>query len=88
VNGTGKTGWKRLVRQAYYFLRPALPVPIRRHLQRVSLKGWDTTPFPQWPVDRTVDRMFETGMAISLRAHQCIIPFVWFWPKEKRAAPS
>ncbi len=83
VNGTGKTGWKRLVRQAYYFLRPALPVPIRRHLQRVSLKGWDTTPFPQWPVDRTVDRMFETGMAISLRAHQCIIPFVWFWPEGK-----
>ena len=83
VNGASRAGWKKLVREAYYFLRPALPVPIRRHLQRASLKGWDTKSFPQWPVDRTVDRMFETGMALSLRRHQCIIPFVWFWPEGK-----
>ena len=35
-------------------------------------------------MDRTVDRMFEKLMALSLRAHpNTRIPFVWFWPEGK-----
>src|ERR1700761_1147085 len=36
-----KSGWKGHVRKAYYAFRPMLPVPVRRHLQKAWLKGWD-----------------------------------------------
>lgn len=72
---------KSLVRSIYYALRPALPVALRRHLQRAWLKGWDQRPFPRWPVDHSVDQMFERLMRLALEArdHQPI-PFIWFWP--------
>ena len=74
---------KRAIRSAYYFVRPSLPVSVRRHLQRASLKGWDARPFPRWPVDTTVDELFTRSMASSLKAHGVSrIPFVWFWPDD------
>src|ERR1700684_4471535 len=79
-----RTGWKGLVRGAYYLLRPCLPVSVRRHLQRKWLKGWNKISFPFWPVDRTVDQMFERLMMLSLKTnHRDQIPFVWFWPEGK-----
>jgi len=84
VNGAGKSLGKKLIRGAYYQVRPLLPVSVRRHLQRTWLKGWNKNIFPRWPVDRTVDRMFERLMALSLQAHQnARIPFIWFWPEGK-----
>jgi hypothetical protein len=84
VDGVRKVPGKKLVRGAYYWVRPHLTVSVRRHLQRAWLKGWDKKPFPCWPVDRTVDRMFEKLMALSLQAHQeAQIPFIWFWPEGK-----
>jgi hypothetical protein len=81
--GTEKpVGMKDLIRQIYYALRPALPVVIRRYLQRLWLKGWEQKPFPRWPVDRTVDQMFERLMYFALKASpDGVIPFVWFWPE-------
>jgi hypothetical protein len=74
--------WKRMVRQAYYCARPLMPVPVRRHLQRAWLKGWDSRLFPAWPVDSTVDKLFEQTMALSLRAAGTTrVPFIWFWPE-------
>lgn len=76
--------WKRMVRHAYYLARPCMPVPVRRHLQKLWLKGWDTRPFPRWPVDRSVDQIFRQAMALSLKASQVVrIPFIWFWPEGK-----
>ncbi len=69
------------LRSAYYLARPLLPVSVRKHLQRARLQGWKNIPFPQWPVDASVERTFEKLLAILLRA--CSIdymPFVWFWP--------
>jgi hypothetical protein len=78
------TSWKKLVREAYYLVRPCLPVPVRRHLQRAWLKGWDSKPFPNWPVDCTVDNIFQRTMSLSLRASKDPrIPFIWFWPEGK-----
>jgi hypothetical protein len=76
----GPVTLKQLVRNAYYFVRPALPVSVRRHLQRISLRGWQNVTFPQWPVDCTVERIHEELLA---RLHQSAngIPFLWFWPK-------
>ena len=79
TNGNGlKT---QALTKAYYLIRPLLPVSIRKHIQKWRLRGWDQLPFPQWPVDRTVDQVFEQVMLLSLRAQSADrIPFIWFWP--------
>jgi hypothetical protein len=79
-----QAGIKALIRKIYYVLRPLFPVFIRRHLQRAWLKGWDQKPFPRWPVDRSVDQLFERLMLLALQTgtHERI-PFIWFWPQGK-----
>jgi hypothetical protein len=73
-------------RGLYYFLRPVLPVAVRKHLQRIRLRGWDQIPFPQWPVDATVDTLMQSAMALALKSDGLQrIPFIWFWPD---GAPS
>jgi hypothetical protein len=70
------------VREAYYLIRPLLPVPIRRHLQKFALRGWDERPFPRWPIDRSVDELHEVILAAAMK-HKRVqrAPFIWFWPK-------
>lgn len=83
-SGGGATVHNGMVRKAYYLIRPLLPVSVRKHLQRMSLKGWDKKPFPSWPVDRSVDRLFEQLMILTLKTQQADkIPFIWFWPEGK-----
>jgi len=76
----------RILRMGYYLARPFLPVSIRRHLQRLALRGWRKQPFPRWPVDTTVEQIFESivGLILGERKDQTI-PFIWFWPEGKRA---
>jgi hypothetical protein len=64
----------------YYLIRPLMGVGVRKHLQKLRLKGWDRIAFPQWPVDVTVERLMEGTMAELLQAHGQPIPFIWFWP--------
>lgn len=74
-------GLMRAITAAYYFVRPILPVAIRKHLQSVRLRNWDRLPFPHWPVDRTVDSLMEQVLLMVLRAENLKeIPFIWFWP--------
>ena len=66
----------------YYFLRPALPVGVRRHLQKFHLRGWDKLAFPRWPVDCSVDNLLGQLLLLSLRSSSVKrIPFIWFWPE-------
>ena len=68
-------------RKTYYAVRPFLPTSVRKHLQRMALRGWDQTPFPGWPIDQTVDRFFDQMMALVIRANNGErVPFIWFWP--------
>lgn len=70
-----------LLAAMYYRVRPILPVGVRKYLQRVHLKGWDRIPFPHWPVDRSVDDLFELLMLFTLDSQKVEkIPFIWFWP--------
>jgi hypothetical protein len=72
----------RMMGRAYYLVRPLLPVSVRKHLQRWRLRDWERLAFPHWPVDRTVDQVFEQTMLLSLKAQRVDqIPFVWFWPE-------
>ncbi len=81
---SSSAGWhpgSSLLGRGYYFLRPALPVGLRKHLQKFRLNGWRQLGFPHWPVDRTVDTLLEDLLLLSLRAgQQQEIPFIWFWP--------
>ena len=73
-----------LIASLYYFLRPVLPVYIRRHLQRFRLRDWKAIAFPRWPVDCSVDNLFELLLLAGLRASGARrIPFIWFWPDGK-----
>jgi hypothetical protein len=72
--------WSAL-RQAYYLARPLLPKTARITLQRAYLKDWREIPFPRWPVDSTVEQIFEMQLALSLKAQSADrMPFIWFWP--------
>jgi hypothetical protein len=77
----------RAARVAYYFVRPLLSVSVRRHLQKIRLRGWETIPFPAWPVDFTVETLMERALALQLRARgEAEMPFIWFWPDGASAA--
>lgn len=70
-----------LVREVYYLLRPLMPLFFRKYLHRIYLSGWDKRSFPEWPVDRTVDRLLQQLMVLGLKSKGLeSIPFIWFWP--------
>jgi hypothetical protein len=76
-----------LVGRAYYFVRPLLPVKLRRRLQQARLNNWQDLKFPHWPVDRTVDHTMTHLLMLSRRAHGVDkVPFIWFWPEGANAA--
>jgi hypothetical protein len=83
ASGTGKLlPAKRILRNTYYLARPFLPVVVRRHLQKLYLRGWDSVRFPTWPVDRTVENLCERLLILSLKSQKAErVPFIWFWPK-------
>ena len=77
----------RLAQALYYSVRPALPVQVRKHLQRARLSHWDRIPFPHWPVDSTVDDLLERTAALALHSRGAdSMPFIWFWPDGAVAA--
>jgi len=70
-----------LLHTAYYLLRPALPLGIRKQLQKLVFRRRLRKGFPSWPVDCSVDQIFEQLMYLTLHASgRSEIPFIWFWP--------
>lgn len=80
-----KGGAWKLLRSAYYSLRPVLPIALRKHVQKIYLRDWGRIAFPRWPVDHTVENLMGNLMAAAIRARGTEIPFIWFWPD---GAPS
>ncbi len=75
-----------LIRRAYYLVRPLLPVPIRKQLQKIRLRDWRELVFPNWPVDCTVEYLLEKLVMLSMKTQKITeLPFIWFWPND---APS
>ncbi len=82
-----RMGMHPVFRNLYYLARPFFPVPVRRVLQRMRLRTALKNPFPRWPVDRTVDRLFEKAMGLAIQAGgNAPIPFIWFWPDGAKSA--
>ena len=71
-----------LVRNLYYLARPLMPIAVRKHLQRRYFRGWDKILFPSWPVDFTVEGIFEELLILSMKSRDTKrLPFIWFWPQ-------
>lgn len=69
------------IRECYYSVREILPVWFRRYLQRAYLSDWTTLQFPHWPVDFTVESLYETLLRMTMIAQgRDRVPFIWFWP--------
>jgi hypothetical protein len=86
VNGNVSGKWNRrlktVLKDAYYSVRPTLPIFVRKFIQQIALKGWDRKPFPEWPVDHSVEQFFRRLLALSMHAKGVDrIPFIWFWPE-------
>ncbi len=78
----GRPARHEAFRRAYYYLRPALPVAIRRFLHKQYFRGWEELGFPAWPVDTTVERLHRRLLALTLQASGAAeTPFIWFWPE-------
>jgi hypothetical protein len=72
---------------AYYRLRGLLPAGLRRQLQRIYFNNWSSIAFPSWPVDQTVDRIFQRMLVQLLKTRALArIPFIWFWPDGAKSA--
>jgi len=81
VDPAGRWLEKPWAKGLYYGLRPFLPIPLRKHLQRVYLRGWRELTFPAWPVDRSADLLMERSLIAAMQAAQVErVPFIWFWP--------
>jgi hypothetical protein len=71
----------KLLHQIYYGIRPLLPLKVRKHLQKIHLRGWRDLAFPAWPVDTTVDQLMEKILRLTMKAQGIDrMPFIWFWP--------
>jgi hypothetical protein len=70
----------------YYSLRPFLSASLRKHFQRVRLRGWQKIPFPRWHVDFTVESLMEQVTVLKLKSRgMTSAPFIWFWPDGARS---
>jgi hypothetical protein len=89
---THSSGWRvwaqeSWIKDFYYKLRPLLPIAIRKHIQKLYLQDWSTIGFPDWPVDRSVDILFEKLFALTMQALGTDrLPFIWFWPNGHTAS--
>ena len=76
----------RAMRGIYYGTRNLMPNGMRKHLQRFYFRRRTTMPLPAWPVDRTVENVFEHLLSLHIKSRKVSrVPFIWFWPD---GAPS
>src|SRR5579872_2318616 len=84
--GRGRITERSPLNKLYYFVRPILPISVRKHFQRFHLQGWNKIDFPQWPVDFTVESLMEHALKLALKTRPTEkIPFIWFWPGGARS---
>ena len=80
-----KNFYKNTLIGLYYKMRTYIPDYLRHRLQKFSMRNWDKITFPHFPVDTTVEDIFESIFIRLLRYNDNKpIPFIWFWPEGKK----
>ena len=75
------TGYERVLKRIYYWLRPATNESVRRRIQRFHARNWENRSHPRWPVDTSVESICESLLLLAMECQgHDRIPFVWFWP--------
>ena len=83
---TGALLASEAARWLYYQIRPGLSDSLRQNLQWIFLRDWTQLPFPRWPVDTSVEDIFERDLLAAMKSARLeSTPFIWFWPD---GAPS
>jgi hypothetical protein len=76
------TGPGTMLGKPSYSVRPMMGISVRRHIQRLALRNWREFPFPHWPIDTTVEQVFEKLLVSAMQARNIKrIPFIWFRPE-------
>ncbi|MGE5436642.1 MAG: hypothetical protein ACM3O3_05390 [Syntrophothermus sp.] len=77
----------KTIRATYYSVRPFMPLYLRKHMQKFSMRNWKDIQFPRWPLDTSTEDLFELILTEYLKANPGMkIPFIWFWPEGKNSA--
>jgi len=80
-------GRERIVQSLYYLVRPLLPFFVRKRLQQYVFQQRQNAIFPAWPVDCSIEHIYESLMRLAIQASPAReVPFIWFWPDGKNAA--
>jgi hypothetical protein len=78
-------GREGVLKRIYYLVRPLTSRRIRSRVQRFHARRSQGLAFPNWPVDTTVESLFETILLLVLQEKVIDrLPFVWFWPHGDR----
>jgi hypothetical protein len=78
---------EKYLKRIYYLLRPHTLPSVRHQIHRFRAGNWKSRPFPQWPVDTSVERICENVLLASMCAEgHDSVPFIWFWPRGARSA--
>lgn len=82
ARGGTDSGFRRFCKKLYYHLRPLTTRAVRKQVQKFHARNWKKRSFPRWPIDTTVESVFETALSLSMKAKRLEkVPFVWFWPR-------
>src|SRR6516162_2420788 len=82
ITGREMFAGSELLHKLYYLVRGALPVPLRRRLQKAYFSDWKALLFPSWPVDFTVDALHRAILRLLMKVSGVRkLPFIWFWPE-------
>ncbi|PYT57956.1 MAG: hypothetical protein DMG35_19295 [Acidobacteria bacterium] len=80
-----ENSFRRFCRKLYYHLRPLTSLAIRKQVQKFHARNWEKRSFPHWPIDTTVESLFETVVLLSMKANGVEkVPFIWFWPNRAK----
>src|SRR5258708_20680495 len=63
---------KTVGRKTYYAMRPFLPTGLRKHLQRMALRGSKRAVFPSCPLYHTLNRLFNRMIASAIPANSSL----------------
>jgi len=75
------------LRKLYYYVRPYTNLNARRRIQKFHARNWQKNPFPNWPVDTTVEDLNQHLLLLAMQAKGVDrVPFIWFWPDGAQAA--
>jgi len=73
------------LRDAYYRLRPIVPIALRRALQRWQAQRCDVTRFPRWPIELSLIRFHQLVLARRLR-DRAELRHLALWPDDRQFA--